>query len=136
MNIKLPKVADYMMTSLHTLSPDGDVYAAVGFLIDHHISGAPVVEDGRLVGMLSEKDCLRLLATGSDHSAPSGKVRDFMVTNVESIPSTVNIYHVAGMFLQRPYRRFPVVDDGILVGQISRRDVLKAVQERHLQRLA
>jgi len=128
MNLKLPKVAEYMTTNLHTLSPDGDIHQAVSFLLEHRISGAPVVADGKLVGMLSEKDCLRLLATGSDHSAPSGTVRDFMVSNVETIPSTVNIYHVAGMFLQKPYRRFPVVDDGVLVGQISRRDVLKAIQ--------
>ena len=134
MTDKLPLVADYMATELHTLGPDTDIHYAVGFLIDNRISGAPVVDDGKLVGILSEKDCLRLLATGVDHTDPQGTVKDFMVSAVETIPSNVNIYFVAGMFLQKPFRRFPVVDDGVLVGQISRRDILRAIQERFAAR--
>ncbi len=134
MKVKLPKVADYMTKRLHTLAPDNDIYDAIAFFIDHSISGAPVIENGQLVGILSERDCLGLLAKGADHAAPEGTVRDFMVSEVVTVPADVNIYHVAGMFLQMPYRRFPVVEDGALVGQISRRDVLKAIQERFADR--
>jgi len=124
-----PTVASYMATDLHTLSPDADIRDAVDFLLEHRISGAPVIDaEGALVGVISEKDCLRLLATGDDHQRASGVVADFMTREPATIPSTMDVYFAAGVFLTRPYRRFPVVDDGKLVGQVSRRDILKAIQ--------
>ncbi|MGB0592339.1 MAG: CBS domain-containing protein [Myxococcota bacterium] len=124
-----PTVADYMATNLHTLTADADIRDAVDFLLEHRISGAPVIGgDGALVGVISEKDCLRLLAKGDDHQRASGTVADFMTREPATVPSTMDVYFAAGVFLTRPYRRFPVVDDGKLVGQISRRDILTAIQ--------
>ena len=124
-----PSVADYMATDLHTLSPELDIRSAVDFLLEKRISGAPVIDSaGKLVGVISEKDCLRLLAVGHDHERASGSVGDFMTREPATVPSTMDVYFAAGVFLTRPYRRFPVVDEGVLVGQISRRDILKAVQ--------
>ena len=118
-----------MTTDLWTLSPEVDVYEAVDFLVKHGISGAPVVDDqGKLVGVLTEKDCLTLLAKGANNLPPSGRVEDFMTREVHTIPPRMDIHFAAGVFLAKPYRRFPVVEGERLVGIISRRDVLKAIQ--------
>ena len=126
-----PLVADFMATNLFTLSPETDIRDAVDFLLEHKISGAPVVDaEGTLVGVISEKDCLRLLATGDDeHERASGTVASFMTREPATLPSSMDVYFAAGVFLTRPYRRFPVVDEGKLVGQISRRDILRAIQQ-------
>ncbi len=126
---ELPAVRDVMATRLHTLERETDILDAVDFLLKHGISGAPVVnEDGALVGVLSEKDCLRIVAEGVDCEAPTGTVGDFMTREVETVPPEMDIYYAAGLFLKTPYRRFPVVADGKLVGQVSRCDVLRAVE--------
>jgi CBS domain-containing protein len=65
---------------------------------------------------------------GADHEAPKGKVRDFMTSEVETIPPTMDIYFVAGLFMLKNFRRFPVVEDGRIVGAITQFDVLRAVQ--------
>ena len=125
---KLPIVRDYMATRLLTLKPDTEILEAAAVLLKHQISGAPVVDDQkRLVGMLSEQDCLRLVAAGVDHDVPHGLVEKFMSREVESITPEMDLYYVAGLFLKKGYRRFPVVQKGVLVGQISRRDLLRAI---------
>ncbi|MDP6932383.1 MAG: CBS domain-containing protein [Myxococcota bacterium] len=127
--VKLPTVQDFMDTIVHTLSPDTDIIDAVDFLLQKRVTGAPVVlEDQTLVGILSEKDCLKLLATGSDNQRPTGKVRDFMTEEVTTIPPTMNVYFVAGMFLTAAFRRLPVVQGDKLVGAITRFDILRAIQ--------
>ena len=128
---KFPIVRDYMAKDLLTLNPETDIHDAVTFLLKNKISGAPVVnEEKNMVGILSEKDCLRLLTRGVDHKAPQGPVSFFMTKNVVTIPPNMDIYYAAGIFLKNYYRRIPVVENGKLVGQISRRDLLRAIQEK------
>lgn len=127
--IKLPVVRDYMVTRLYTLTPGVHILDAVDMLVERRVSGAPVVHEGKLVGMLSEKDCLRLLTKGANDDVPTGTVGDYMVKDVKTVPPTMDIYYVAGLFLKHPYRRYPVVEDGVVIGQISRRDVMRAIQE-------
>jgi CBS domain-containing protein len=119
-----------MDTTVHTLSPDTDIFKAVNFLLQKKVTGAPVVDAaGKLVGMLTELDCLKLLTLGdADHQAPSGQVKDFMSTTVQTIPPGMDIYYAAGLFMKVAFRRFPVVEDGRLVGAITRFDILRAVQ--------
>ncbi len=126
---ELPLIRDFMASRLRTLRGDVDILNAVDFLAEHALSGAPVVDDlGGLIGVLSEKDCLKLIAEGVNAQTPQGTVSEFMTREVETLPPDMDIYYAAGMFLRKPYRRFPVVQDGKLVGEISRRDVLRAVQ--------
>ena len=122
--------ADIMTRSVVTLAPDLDIYGAMQCLLKKKISGAPVVDsDGRLVGMLSEKDCLKVLAGEALDGLPEGKVSDYMTRSVESITPTTSIYDVVHNFLQLHVRRLPVVDQtGRVVGQVSRRDVLAAIE--------
>lgn len=123
----MPIVRDFMDTKVHTVSPDMPILDAVDFLLERHVTGAPVVDgEGRLIGMLTEKDCLRLLSSGVDGDVPKGFVRDFMTTRTDSVTPDMNIYFVAGLFLGANYRRFPVVEKGKLIGAITRFDILRA----------
>lgn len=125
----LPLVRDFMDKVVPTLSPDTGILEAVDFLLSKHVTGAPVLDaEGNVIGILSEKDCLRLLSTGMEADKPRGTVRDFMTKEVASVPSHMNVYFLAGMFLQANYRRLPVIDQGKLVGAITRFDVLRVIQ--------
>jgi len=122
---------DYMATRLVTLSPDMDVMDAVAVLLEERISGAPVVDSrGNLVGILSEKDCLQIAVTAGYYGERGGPVSQFMHRNVVTVEPSTPIFEVAKLFLGSHFRRYPVVDaDNRLVGQLSRRDVLRAIRD-------
>jgi len=127
---KLPTVREFMDRYVDTVAPDMDVLDAVDFLLHKRVTGVPVLApSGEMVGILTETDCLKLLAKGADHDMPRGKVADFMTREVRTIPSKMDVYYAAGIFLQVNFRRLPVVDGGKLVGVITRFDILRAIQQ-------
>jgi len=122
------KIRDYMSTRLVTFSPDMEVMLAINLLVKHGIAGAPVMdEEGRLVGMLSERDCLNVGLIAAQDTCVAGPVSQFMSTQVVTVEPDMNLTQLASMFLSQPFRRFPVIENGKLVGQISRADVLRAI---------
>ncbi|HMP73556.1 MAG TPA: CBS domain-containing protein [Kiritimatiellia bacterium] len=125
---KVTLVRSVMTTSLHTLKPDMPIFAAIHLLLKQRISGAPVLDDGgNLVGMLSEKDCLRAFVNGAFFSQSAGaQVSDYMIKDIQTLDADDDIFKAASLFLNHSYRRLPVLDDGKLVGQVSRRDILLA----------
>jgi len=128
MNLKSCLVRDYMAGSLVTFKPDMDVLDAIHELVQHRIAGAPVVNDrGDLIGMLSELDCLKVALNAGYYQQSGGPVADFMTPDVESVDADMNIIDLAQKFLNSGFRRFPVLRNNRLVGQISRRDVLRAL---------
>ena len=125
-----PHVSDYMDKSFVTLTPDMDVYKAIDIMIDKKITGAAVVDEkGNLVGVLSEKDCLRTLVHCAYSGLPTGKVSDFMTKKVFTISPDLDVFTVADQFLKINHRRLLVVKNNKLVGQITRRDLLRAIQK-------
>ena len=124
------KAKDYMSAHLITFTPETGVMEAIRQLLDKRISGAPVVDGhGNLVGMLSEKDCLRVALEVGYHKGWGGKVGEYMTRNVETVEAETSVVDVARLFIDDNFRRYPVVSDGRLVGQISRRDILKAIEK-------
>lgn len=123
---------DVMVTRLLTLSPEMDVFDAIGLLLKNHISGAPVVDrDQNFLGVFSEKTSMQVLISAAYDQLPTTRVEAFM--NEESqrvIDEEMDLISIAQIFLDTPYRRLEVLRDGRLLGQISRRDVLKA--QHHL----
>ena len=119
-------VRDFMSTQLVTLSPEMPIFKAITLLLKHKVSGAPVVdEQKKLLGILSEKDCLAVFANEAFFSETAGGlVSDYMTRDVMTLDPEDEVFKAAGIFMKQSFRRLPVVDDGILVGQISRRDVL------------
>lgn len=124
------RVRDHMtgIDKLVKLSPQMEVMAAVNQLVKHHISGAPVVDaGGTLVGMLSEMDCMQVGLIAAEDTCVAGPVSQFMKASVVFVSPDDSLTQLAQLFLSKPFRRYPVMENGKLVGQISRSDVLKAI---------
>jgi CBS domain-containing protein len=129
-SLKSALVKDYMSGRLVTFSPDTDVLDAIHELVRHRIAGAPVVDDhGNIIGMLSELDCMKVALTAGYHGEMGGPVSEFMTVDTQTIDADMSIIDLAQLFLESGFRRYPVVVDNRLVGQISRRDVLRALGE-------
>lgn len=125
-----PTIADYMATELVALDPGMEINKAMKLLLDSRISGAPVVDDkGRLVGVLSKKDCLKAALNSSYYQEWGGTVADYMAREIETLEADMDLVRAAERFLSSHYRRFPVMRDGRLAGQISRADVLRGLTE-------
>jgi CBS domain-containing protein len=129
--MRRPRVEDYMATDLLVLPPDMEINGAVRILLDRGFSGAPVVDqDRRLLGVLSKKDCLRAALNASYYQQWGGLVRDYMTAPVQTLEAELDLVQAVEVFLSSHYRRFPVLRDGALVGQISRADLLRAMSEQ------
>jgi CBS domain-containing protein len=125
-------VKDHMVTEVVTLHPDMEILRASQVLIGNDISGAPVLDQhGRLVGILTERDCLRVVLHAGYHAQPGGQVRDYMTPDPVAVAPEETILVVAERFITGSYRRYPVVDGGRLVGVISRRDVMRAMGQHY-----
>ena len=128
--MKSVKVGDYMSRRLVTFNRSDNVISAMGVLLDKKISGAPVVDsDGNLVGILSEVDLMPIVMQDSYYDESFGIVADYMHSPVDTIDPDMDIYQLAERFHKEHRRRYPVVKNGKLVGQISRRDVLRAAED-------
>lgn len=123
-------VGDYMTRNLVTFKPDQPMDHVMSILLEKKISGGPVVdEEGNLIGIISEGDCLKEVVKGKYTNTPnfSGTVKEHMVTDVITIKPEMNVFEAAQKFLNMRLRRFPVCIDEKLVGQISQKDVIRAV---------
>ncbi len=125
------QVKDYMTKKLVTFNPDQSMDEVIDTLLKKNISGAPIVDnDNNLVGIISEGDCLKQVIRGKYNNTfhDSGKIGDRMSKEVKTINPGMNVFEAAQMFLDLKVRRFPVLDEGKLVGQISQQDIMRAIQ--------
>ena len=132
--VKPVTVEDYMTRRLVTFRPDQTMDQVLDLLLAKNISGGPVIdENNNLVGIISEGDCLKEVVKGKYNNVPtlSGYVRDYMATEVKSVSPELNIFELAQMFLNMRLRRFPVMKNGRLIGQISQKDVMRAMIKLH-----
>lgn len=129
-------VADYMTSKLITFTVDQHMDEVIDILLKNKISGAPVVsKTGEVVGVISEGDCMKEVVKGKYNNMPTimGQVKEYMTQKVISISPETNIFDAAKMFLEKGIRRFPVINHGKLVGQISQKDIMRAVNNMHSQ---
>jgi CBS domain-containing protein len=123
-------VKDYMTKRVVTLLPEMELLRAAHLLVRHDISGAPVLDEhGRLVGILTERDCMRVAMQADYHGVPGGLVKDHMSVNPQFVDPGESILKLAQLFLDGRFHRYPVLNNGHLVGVISRRDVMRAMGE-------
>ncbi len=129
--LKSVKVSDYMTRKLITFTEDMDLFEAIRIFSEQQVSGAPVIDkQDRLVGIMSEVDCLRGILDKTYHEEEvGGTVGEFMTREVDTVDTNTDIIAIAGQFIHRGRRRIPVVDNGTLVGQVSRKDILRAVND-------
>ncbi len=117
--------ATCMTRELITLKEDTDAVIAIETLIENRISGAPVVDGEKLLGVFSERFAMNVLMAFVYDQIPGASVRPFANRDMQRVvPPDMGILDVAQRFLDTGYRRLPVLDDGRLVGQVSRRDVV------------
>ena len=122
-------VSDYMTKNLIVFKPQQSVLDVMNQLIKNRISGGPVVnENHELVGIISEGDCIKQITESRYYNQPleNINVEEYMIKNVETISGDMNIFDAAEKFLSSKIRRFPIIEEGKLVGQISQKDILKA----------
>ena len=122
-------VLDYMTRNLITFTKKQSILEVMRTLIRNKISGGPVVDElSRLIGVISEADCIKYLSEGKYFNQPffDRNVEDSMTAEVDVIEADKTIFDAATLFHKTNRRRFPVLDRGKLVGQISRQDVVKA----------
>ena len=127
-----PKVADFMDTRPIALGPDDDILDAVDHLLRHGVTGAAVIDaERRPLGVIGERDCLKVLTQHEGWVLSHGRVRDYMRSEYQQLSPEMDIFYVAGLFLNErnwSSRRFLVVEDDQLVGVLTRFDVLRAVE--------
>lgn len=122
-------VSDYMSTDLVTFREDQTIDEVMEILMKHRISGGCVVDEkNNLVGVISEGDCMKHISDSRYYNMPmdNNTVKQRMTCNVETIDPNMNVLDAAKKFIECRFRRFPIVQDGKLVGQISQSDILRA----------
>ena len=121
------------LSNIITFKPDQPIQDVISIIINKKIAGAPVLDDQHhLVGIISEKDCLRLIVDQAYYNMPAEtrRVYDYMTVNVQTLSPKTTIVEAAFEFLNSPIRRFPIVENGMLIGQVSRRHILRAAQDK------
>ena len=133
--LKIPSVTEYMtpISRLITIREDTPVMEVLDTLLDKRITGAPVVDkNGAVKGLIDDKDCLNILLGSAYYNQPVERdtVSEYMSNVMKDISIDNDMVDVANIFLTTPYKRLLVMGrDGKLAGQISRRDVLRAIKD-------
>jgi CBS domain-containing protein len=130
------KARDVMSTPVVTVGPDTPVQAAAALLISHGYTAMPVIEHGRVIGIVTEANLMQgqvhpegwLRPATWDKPRPQ-RVREVMTGTPVGISPDADLADVASLMLEAHIRSIPVIDDGSLVGIVSRRDVLKLVAQ-------
>lgn len=121
-----------------SISPDASVFDAIKLMADRGIGALVVLEDGRLAGIVTERDYARKVIL-KGRSSQSATVREIMTTDVVTTSSKQSVDKCLNLVTDRRIRHLPVVDDGQLVGIISIGDLVKAViadQQQAIEELA
>jgi len=144
--------SDLLQSNVFTVAPDTTLADAARIMLAQHVSGLPVLEDGKLVGIVTEGDLLRRVEISTDGKPPSrlkaffmpgtlandyvhthGRhVRDVMTERIVSVEPSTSLADVAELMCDRHLKRLPVLQNGKLVGIISRSDMLRVLARRLL----
>ena len=126
-------ITKYMVTNLVTFRPETEIDTVINTFLERGITGAPVLnENNEIVGLIDDKDCLSVIVQDAYHNQPGGKttVDAYMSNVMRTISVDADVIDAANIFLRTPYKRLLVVDhNGKLAGQVSRRDILRAIQD-------
>jgi CBS domain-containing protein len=111
---------------LWTVAPDASVYDAIALMAERGIGALPVVEDGRLAGILSERDYARKVIL-KGRSSKETRVSEIMTSEVVTVAPDQTIDRCMQLMTERRIRHLPVVEDGRLTGMLSIGDVVKYI---------
>ncbi len=119
---------DIMIKKVITLRPHVQAMDAIKVMLKHKIAGVPVVDSlGQYVGVFTEKSSLSVLIGVEYESNPTTEIGHYVDREAETIDEETDLLTIVNIFLKKPYRRLPVLRNGVeLVGLVCRRDVLRA----------
>ena len=118
-----------------SIAPETPVLEAIRQMADRGIGALPIIADGKLVGIVSERDYARKVILMNRSSAAT-PVRDIMTTPVTTISPDEAVHNCMEIMTQKRIRHLPVVERGVVVGMISIGDLVKAVIEEQQQTIA
>lgn len=122
------RIRDIMQTKPICVHADDEIVAALQELLNNDTAGAPVLNhEDELVGVLSKKDCIRAAIDAYYHQSWGNLVKYYMSEHIDALEPEMELVNAAHFFTHSQYRRFPVVENNQLIGQISRTDVLNAI---------
>ncbi|MGY4107146.1 CBS domain-containing protein [Aeromonas encheleia] len=122
------KAKDYMQTRPITFSADMMVQSAVEKFLNSHQLGGPVVDTlGHLIGWVFEQDCIAVMLKEAYHCEQVAQVKDVMRKEVLAVGPDTSILELAEMMMGQKPKIYPVVEEGHLLGVISRHDVMLAI---------
>jgi CBS domain-containing protein len=114
-----------MTTDVITVKDQTPIREAIEILVEKEISGLPVIDDEKkLVGLITEKDLLKLIFTGE---IDLGIVADYMTREVVALDEETDLLDVCEYLMDKNFKRIPILKNDILVGIISRRDMIKYI---------
>ncbi|MFC6839421.1 CBS domain-containing protein [Xanthomonas theicola] len=119
---------------IHAVPPDAAVVDALRLMADKGIGAVLVMQDRRLVGILSERDYARKVVL-QDRSSATTPVRDIMSAKVHTVDPAQSVQQCMALMTGQRIRHLPVVQAGAVVGVISIGDLVKAVIEEQQQEL-
>jgi CBS domain-containing protein len=123
-------VSDFMDNNPHAVSASTSIKEAVTIMLKAGVIGVPVIDnDKKLIGYLSEQDCVKDMLNSAFYSEEPGPVSGAMQTNVLSVTPETSIVEIAQTIMTNRPKNYPVESNGELVGIISRSDVLRALLE-------
>lgn len=122
------RARDIMKRDLITVGPETDVFEAITLLLQHRVSGLPVTDaTGEFLGVFSERSAMRVIIDMTWNQFSTAAVSAWMDDDRRrTVHEYLSLEEIRNRFRDTPYRRLPVLSHGRLVGQISRRDVLRA----------
>ncbi|EQC43925.1 CBS domain-containing protein [Bacteriovorax sp. Seq25_V] len=122
---------DILLKSALTLTKEMSISDACSLIDKHKASGAPVVDSaGRLLGFLSQKDCLKYILDMKYYNGGPKRVEDFMSKTVMTVHKEETILYLAELFLKNNYQMYPVVDtEGFLLGVVTRSELFSRINK-------
>ena len=121
------RIDSVMKKDVIRFSPDMAIRDAVAELVNRKAQLGSVLDDtGALIGILTQKDCFRSALNASYYRQWRGAVKDYMTTEIETLDASTDFVTAAETFLNKPFRAYPVLRDGELVGVLRRTDLLAA----------
>jgi CBS domain-containing protein len=141
------KASDVMTRDVITVRRETSVTNAIRLMLDNNVSGLPVLDNGKVIGILTEGDLLRRSETGTERHRPrwleilmgpgrmageyvrshGRKVEEIMTTDLVSVAGDTPLDEVVGLMERRRIKRVPVIEGEVLVGVVSRLDLLRAL---------
>lgn len=131
---KIPCADDFMNQHVEVVTQDMTLTEVIRFLLNHKISNAPVVDQQDqkpvLVGFVSERDCLSALSNELffGNPSPAQTVKTIMSSHPICITPETELFSIVSIFVNHRLRHLPVVQNGILLGIVSRREILAAME--------